>query len=289
MNCFTRVLLCLLGLACSAGWAQVDVRLETAKTAYLQFSPIPFTVRLKNQGATELRLTETKGQPWLEMMVQSRDGMLIAPERPLNPPDKVLKAGESTAISVDLAPYYLVRDTGGYRARASVNLPSGEKLMTESLDFLIGRGEVIWSVPRGDGKERRIYSLLKFYEDPNLGLYLKVEVPEKNLVYPVRRLGPYLPLGNPKAEFDSENHLHLLYATSAGVHRITVVNADGNLLREESRQQGVDTPDLKRNEAGEVHIQGGTVMLPSNLRERLSTLQSRAGTKESPKAEVGTP
>jgi hypothetical protein len=161
--------------------------------------------------------------------------------------------------------------------------------MTESLDFLIGRGEVIWSVPRGDGKERRIYSLLKFYEDPHLGLYLKVEVPEKNLVYPVRRLGPYLPLGNPKAEFDSENHLHLLYATSAGVHRVTVVNSDGNLLREESRQQGVDTPDLKRNEAGEVHIQGGTVMLPSNLRERLSTLQSRADAKESPKAEVGTP
>jgi len=114
-------------------------------------------------------------------------------------------------------------------------------------------------------------------------------VPEQNLVYPVRRLGPYLPLGKPKAEFDSENHLHLLYATAAGVYRITVVNADGNLLREESRQQGVDTPDLKSNEAGEVHIQGGTVMLPSSLRDRLSTLQSRLGAKAPPKAEVGTP
>ena len=289
MNCLTRFLFCLFGLTCSEGWAQVDVRLETVKTAYLQFSPIPFTVRLKNQGASELHLTEVNGQSWLEMIVQSRDGMLIPPEKPMSPPDKVLKSGESTAISVDLAPYYLVRDTGGYRVRASVHLPSGEKLLTDSLDFLVGKGEVIWSVPRGDGKERRIYSLLKFYEDPNVGLYLKVEVPEQNLVYPVRRLGPYLPLGKPKAEFDSDNHLHLLYATAAGVYRITVVNADGNLLREESRQQGVDTPDIKKNEAGEVHIQGGTVMLPSSLRERLSTLQSRIGAKAPPSAESATP
>ncbi len=281
---FPSLLLWLLLLSPITGWAQVDVRLETPKTAYLQFSPIPFTVRMKNLSAGELHLTEVNGQPWLEMIVQSLDGMLIKPERPLSLPEKTLKPGESTAISVDLAPYYLVRDTGGYQARASIRLPSGETLLTESLNFLIGRGEVIWSVPRGDGKDRRIYSLLKFYEDPNVGLYLKVEVPEQNIVYGVRRLGPYLPLGKPTAEFDAQNHLHLLYATAAGTHRITVVNADGNLLREETRQEGVDKPTLRRNEAGEVEIQGGTVMLPSSLRERLSTLQARIGAKAPPTA-----
>jgi len=264
------------------GVAQIDLRIETPKASYLQFSPIPFTIKIKNLGAGELRLTETQGKPWLEMVVQSRDGQLIAPEKVLLPPDKTLRAGQSTSISVDLAPHYLIRDTGGYRARASVRLPSGDTLMTDSLDFLVGRGEVIWTVPRGDGEERRIYSLLKFYEDPNVGLYLRVEVPKKNQVYPSRRWGAYLPLGKPTAEFDPQNNLHLLYAVAAGKHRLTVVNPDGQILREETRQAGVDQPVLTKHSNGDVSIQGGIVQQPSSLRERLSTLQARIGAKAPP-------
>jgi hypothetical protein len=265
-----------------ASFAQIDLRIETPKASYLQFSPIPFTIKIKNLGAGELRLAETQGKPWLEMVVQSRDGQLIAPEKMLLPPEKTLRSGQSTSISVDLAPHYLIRDTGGYRARASVRLPSGETLMTDSLDFLIGRGEVIWTVPRGDGEERRIYSLLKFYEDPNVGLYLRVEVPKKNLVYPSRRLGAFLPLGKPVAEFDPQNNLHLLYAVAAGKYRLTVVNPDGQILREETRQAGVDKPVLTKHTDGDVSIQGGVVQQPSSLRERLSTLQARIGAKAPP-------
>lgn len=265
-----------------ASFAQIDLRIETPKASYLQFSPIPFTIKIKNLGAGELRLAETQGKPWLEMVVQSRDGQLIAPEKILLPPEKTLRSGQSTSISVDLAPHYLIRDTGGYRARASVRLPSGETLMTDSLDFLIGRGEVIWTVPRGDGEERRIYSLLKFYEDPNVGLYLRVEVPQKNQVYPSRRLGAFLPLGKPVAEFDPQNNLHLLYAVAAGKYRLTVVNPDGQILREETRQAGVDKPVLTKHTDGDVSIQGGVVQQPSSLRERLSTLQARVGAKAPP-------
>ena len=265
-----------------ASFAQIDLRIETPKASYLQFSPIPFTIKIKNLGAGELRLAETQGKPWLEMVVQSRDGQLIAPEKMLLPPEKTLRSGQSTSISVDLAPHYLIRDTGGYRARASVRLPSGETLMTDSLDFLIGRGEVIWAVPRGDGEERRIYSLLKFYEDPNVGLYLRVEVPKKNQVYPSRRLGACLPLGKPVAEFDPQNNLHLLYAVAAGKYRLTVVNPDGQILREETRQAGVDKPVLTKHTDGDVSIQGGVVQQPSSLRERLSTLQARIGAKAPP-------
>ena len=94
----------VLTLAASAGQAQVDARLETPKPAYLQYSSIPFTVNLKNIGAKELVLTADQNPPWLEMIVQSFDGLLIKPERPLTPPEKTLKPGESTSVSVDLAP-----------------------------------------------------------------------------------------------------------------------------------------------------------------------------------------
>jgi hypothetical protein len=119
---------------------------------------------------------------------------------------------------------------------------------------------------------------LKFYEDPNLGLYLRVEVPEQNQVFPARRLGPFLPLGKPVAEFDIKNHLHLLYVVAPGEYRIAVVNLDGQLLREETRQETTERPSLRRSPDGLVDVQGGTVILPSHLREKLSTLQARAGT-----------
>lgn len=262
----------------SAGWTQLDLRLETPKSSYLQYSAIPVTVHLKNLGGQNLALAETGGVPWLEMIVQSTDGLLLQADRPFSPPPLNLRPGESRALPLDLAPFFLVRETGGYRARASVRLPSGETLLTEPLSFLVGRGEAIWSVPRGEGRERRIFSLLKFYEDPNLGLYLRVEVPAKNLVFPCRRLGPFLPLGKPEAEFDSDNHLHLLYALAPGQYRLTVVDLDGNPLREETRQENVERPRLRKSPDGLVEVEGGTILLPAHLREKLSTLQARAGT-----------
>jgi hypothetical protein len=257
--------------------AQLDLRLETPKSSYLQYAPIPVSVKLKNLGGEELVLGESEKGPWLEMIVQSTDGIVLKPDRPLAPPALTLKPGESRSLPLDLAPHFLVREPGGYRVRASVRLPSGPSLLTEPLSFLVGRGEIVWSLPRGEGRERRIFSLVKFYEDPNVGLYLRVEVPGQNQVFPTRRLGPFLPLGKPMAEFDSENHLHLLYTVAPGQHRITVVNEDGKVLREENRQETLEKPKLRKSPDGLVDVEGGTVILPSHLREKLSTLQSRAG------------
>jgi len=283
---FSRVFLgCLVWslLAAVETRAQLDVRLETPKSSYLQYASIPVTVKIKNLGAETTVLNDQAGQPWLEMIVQSTDGLVIRQDRPMSPPSVTLSPGLVRSLPLDLAPFFLVREPGGYQVRASVRLPSGESLLTEALSFLVGRGEVIWSLPRGEGKERRVYSLLKFYEDPDMGLYLRVEVPEKNLVYPVRRLGPFLPLGRPMAEFDSKNHLHLLYAVASGQHRVTVVNQDGDILREENRRETAGKPKLRKSPDGLVDVEGGMVILPSHLREKLSTLQARAGTLSAPR------
>jgi len=69
---------------------------------------------------------------------------------------------------------------------------------------------------------------------------------------------------------------------AAGKHRLTVVNPDGQILREETRQAGVDQPVLTKHSNGDVSIQGGIVQQPSSLRERLSTLQARIGAKAPP-------
>ncbi|NBR46125.1 MAG: hypothetical protein EBT68_03285 [Verrucomicrobia bacterium] len=278
---FPTILLSVVWLWLGGGGnvlAQLDLRLETPKSSYLQYAAIPVFVHLKNLGGSPLELRERDGKPWMEMIVQSIDGLLIRAERPLSPPEITLRPGEEKTLPLDLAPHFLVREPGAYRVRASALLPSGQSLLTEPLPFLVGRGEVLWTQPRGEGKDRRIFSILRFYEDPNLGIYLRVEVPGQNQVFPSHRLGPYLPLGNPTAEFDGDNHLFLLYALAPGQHRLTVVNQDGRVLREEDRQETLEKPRLVRSPDGQIDVQGGTVILPSHLREKLSTLQGRSGT-----------
>lgn len=58
---------------------------------------------------------------------------------------------------------------------------------------------------------------------------------------------------------------------------MTVVSEDGRMLREETRQEGVEKPRIRKEESGEVVVEGGNVILPNALRERLSTLQARIG------------
>lgn len=275
--------ICFFLFLCPVGlWAQLDLRLETPKTSYLQYASVPVNVKMKNLGAGNLELADRPDGPWLELVVQSADGLVLKPDRPLSLPSLTLLPGETRVLPLDLAPHFLVRETGAYRVRASVRVPAGETLLTEPLPFMVGKGETVWSQPRGDGRERRIFSLVKYYEDPNVGLYLQVEVPEKNQVFPSRRLGPYLPLGKPWAEFDAKNHLHLLYATGPGQFRLTVVNQDGNPLREENRREAGETLKLRKGPDGLVDVIGGTVILPSHLREKLSTLQARAGAVPAP-------
>ena len=273
--------ICLSLLLQATGRGQLDLRLSSPEPSYLQFAPIPVTIHCKNLGAGDLILQESQGKPWMDLVVQSNDGLVIRPDRTFSPPDLSLKPGESKDLPVDLVPYFLVREPGAYQVRASVRLPSGETLLTQPVSFLIGRGEVVWSVPRGEGRNQRTYSLLKYYEDPNVGLYFRVEIPGQNIVFPSRRLGPYLPLGKPMAEFDNDSHLHLLYAVASGQYRLTVLNQDGDVLREENRQQTLEKPILRRSPDGMVDVVGGSVILPAYLREKLSSLQSQAGTTSS--------
>lgn len=263
-------------------WGQLDLRLETPKSSYLQYAPVPVIVKMKNLGSGDLVFSPQPGEAWLEVIVQSADGLMLRPDRLFEPPVITLRPGEDRSLPLDLAPYFLIREPGAYRVRASVRVPGGETLLTEPLSFMIGKGETIWNLRRGEGQDRRNFSLVKYYEDPNVGLYLLVEVPEKNQVFPARRLGPYVPLGKPAAEFDAKNHLHLLYPSAPGQYRLMVVNQDGNPLREETRREAGSTPRLRKGPDGLVDVEGGAVILPSHLREKLSTLQARAGALPSP-------
>ena len=257
--------------------AQLDVRLESARTTFLQYAPVPLVVRIKNIGVEEVRLQSLPGQPWMEFFVKSHDGLSVREQTPLVPEDRILKSGQSLRLEIDLAPHFLIREPGAYFIRLAVHGERGDPWLTAPLEVAVARGQTLWSQERGLGAERRIFSLVRFYENPGLGLYLVVDLPGQQKFFPARRLGTYVPLARPSAEFDSKNHLHCLFSIGSGQYRIVVANQNGDLLRQETRQEAPTAPTLRLTPDGSVQVEGGMVILPQNLRERLSYLQSRLG------------
>jgi len=257
--------------------AQLDVRLESARTTFLQYAPVPVVVRIKNIGVEEVRLRSLPGQPWMEFFVKSHDGLSVREQASLVPEDRSLKSGQSLRLEIDLAPHFLIREPGAYHIRLAVRGEQGDPWLTEPLEVAVARGQTLWSQERGLGTERRIFSLVRFYENPGLGLYLLVDLPGQQQFFPARRLGAYVPLTRPSAEFDSKNHLHCLFSIGSGQYRIVVANQNGDLLRQETRQEAPTAPILRLAPDGSVQVDGGMVILPQNLRQRLSYLQSRLG------------
>jgi len=272
-------LVCLFAILFSghSAKAQLDVQLESTRTTFLQYAPIPVVVRVKNIGAEEVRLRSLPGQPWMEFFVKSHDGLSVREQASLVPEDRILKSGQSLRLEIDLAPHFLIREPGAYYIRLAVRGEQGDPWLTAPLEVAVARGQTLWSQERGLGAERRLFSLVRFYENPGLGLYLVVDLPGQQQFFPARRLGTYVPLTRPSAEFDSKNHFHCLFFIGSGQYRIVVANQNGDLLRQETRQEAPTAPTLRLAPDGSVQVEGGLVILPQNLRERLSYLQSRLG------------
>jgi len=266
-----------LYLAAFSVFGQLEVRLETERTTFLQYAPVPVVVLVKNIGGKEVRLCSQLGQPWMQFFVKAHDGLNVQEQRPFTSQDQLLKPGQSLRLEVDLAPHFLIREPGAYFVRLAVRGEQGDPWLTEPLEVAVARGHTLWSRERGQGTERRMFSLVRFYENPEMGLYLVVDLPEQQKFFPAKRLGPYVPLTGPSAEFDAKEHLYCLFSIGSGQYRIVVANQNGDLLRQETRQEAPSAPTLRLDPEGNVIVQGGTVILPQNLRERLSYLQSRVG------------
>jgi hypothetical protein len=235
------------------------------------------TVCVKNIGGDEVRLRSTPERSWMDFFVKTHDGLSVQRQKPFQAEDQTLKPGQALRLEVDLAPHFLIRDPGAYRIQLCVHGPTGEPWLTEPLELAAARGETVWSRERGLQEERRIFSLVRFFEGPGLGVYLLVDLPAQHTIFPARRLGSFVPMSRPVGEFDTKNHLHLMFPVGSGRHRIVVVNQDGEVLRQETRQEAPSAPQLRLTPDGQVVVEGGLVILPENLRERLSYLQSRLG------------
>ena len=266
----------LVTLCAASAYGQIRVGLDGQRDTFLQFEPIVFRVKLQNTSTSPVTLQDhpVSGRPWLAFQIFKANGEKVRAVEGYSVPSQVLRPGESTAIEVNITQLYSVRETGPYDLSAVVSIAGGRSFVTGKIRFYVGKGEEVWlkEFPVGEGK--RTYSLIRFLENRESALYVRVEEPAKNLVYTTSRLGSVVGYTSPDVKRDPAGRLHILHVNTSQMHRYSVISPDGLLLEQEDRVDEGGAPRLIANESGTVKHAGGVDIRSKPKRRKLSEDQA---------------
>ncbi len=251
--------------------------MATERTDFLLYESIVLRVTATNASNDTVLLNGPGNTSWLEFLILRADGSKIRAEQDLSLPPEKLEPGASVTKAVDLTPAYVLRSTGQYEVRAVVRVPGRNDFVTSSLRINIGAGSAVWSRTfRVDGVERTV-SAIRFLESRNTSIYLRVEQPQENVVYPTRRLGNYVAFTDVAVEIDADYGIHVLQPVGTAVYRYTRASFNGQILHQEDREVAGSTPRLTRQSDGSVAVAGGrggsSDSVARSSREKLSVLQ----------------
>ncbi len=247
--------------------AQINLDLKLDRTLYLTSEPIVGELTIVNLAGRDLIFGESGGINWLDFTITDGRGHLITPvqgersERPI-----VLGAGQTYKHKVTINRRYPMSNIGTYRVKASVHFPQVNRVFeTKPITVQVTEGQPLWSqivgVPQGHPQAgtNREYVLMTYYHGArSKALYFRLRDSDSGIVYRTYSLGDYITLRPPVHLIDSSNNLHILHMTGPQSFRYTVINIDGEPLRQQTLySKGANRPELKRDSFGEITLTGG--------------------------------
>ena len=254
-------------LAAFPAWAQVTVEVVTEQDKFLPAESLPVAVKVVNRSGRTLHLGD---QPdWLTFTVLGRDGFVVEKtgDVPVEGAFK-LESGEVVTRRADLAPYFSLTRSGGYRIEATVQLRelNGQVTSKPKL-FDVIEGAIIWTeefgVPPAAGEtnktlEVRRYTLLKAnYLKSELRLYFRVTDEAEQKVIKVFPIGPMVSFSEPRAQLDKHNNLHMIYQSGRVACLYVMITPDGDILRRQTYEYAGSRPRLTADESGNISVAGG--------------------------------
>ncbi|MFZ5806103.1 MAG: hypothetical protein ACOY3I_02685 [Verrucomicrobiota bacterium] len=236
-------------------YAQLEISAFSPRQNFLLYEPIELTIELRNISAKEMVLDnrEKAGDPWLSFIVLKADGSKVESDNHFMPSACVLPPREQKRFSVNITPWYRIRETGHYRIQAAVRMNSENAFVTQPFSINIGSGNIVLESSRVVRGVQRQYNLLSFSDQQQLRLYLRVEEPSKNIVYATHLLGSYNPslkISGPL--FDAQNRLHLLHPKSSQQFCYTMTDEEGRVLTQKDVSLATQ---LLQKENGTVELQ----------------------------------
>ena len=256
----------------TALFAQLQVKLSQERTVYLLYEPMVFTLSITNISDESIALSREPGRShdWLNFMIFNSLKEKVHQDEDFSVPSSTLDPGKTLNVPVNITPYYALRSTGAYSIQAVVNLPGRQPVQTSELYFSVGKGDVLWKKELFEQGSKRVYSLIRFLENHDSNLYLRVEDPNENIIYTTIRLGKMTAYTDPLVEFDKDRNIHIVHTAGAKTCRYTKADNKGKILQQQDRMVGTTRPILVRTGDGGVEFVGGVEPREKKTRPTLS-------------------
>jgi hypothetical protein len=262
-----------LGLALTSIFsasAQVTVTLTLDQDQFLPSESLPVAVHVTNQSGQPLHLGADPD--WLTFSVEAADdpdnSIVVKNSNPPVQGEFELDSSQIATKQVDLQPYFDLRRSGRYRIIATVHIKDwNTEITSPPRGFDVVDGAKLWSqvfgVPPPPGVTNRPSEVRKYtleeanYLRAQLRMYVQVSNESGTIIFKVRPIGPMVSFSQPEEQLDQFSNLHVLYQSGAASFIYSVVNPNGDLVRQEVYDYLNVHPRLQVGDDGSITVFGG--------------------------------
>ena len=235
----------------------------------LLYESIPVDATIRNFSGRTIELGGGEHTAWLSLLVTDEAGATISMVgKPPLLETVSIAPGRTVRHTIDLVPYYDLRQRGTYAVRAVVD-SGGTRTLSRPLKFTLLNGREVWKqtvgLPVSTGEtneEYRTYSLIVLGVGHSDILYVGVQDDAHKLVYGMIPLGESLALGEPSAKIDTAGNAHFLYRSGPRSYSYAAINPAAKTLKRAVYSDLLSVPHLATGEDGSVAIQGGEQTYP---------------------------
>jgi hypothetical protein len=255
--------------ATTAG-AQIQIDIKFKRFQYIAYEPLMATISITNLAGRDVDLRDAAGQAWFGFEITSKDGEPIAsvPSAKVQPPLTIAAGGKVTQ-RIDLNSLFPMHEFGTYHVRAHIYFADLDKFFySQTKAVEITGARPIWQktvgMPNSAGSgNARTYSLLSNRFPDHTSLYVRVEDKDSGVVYRTYSLGRAIAFGEPQADIDQANQLHVLHCAAPRTWAYSHVGLNGELLAHSTFMETKSRPRLVHTPTGNVAVRGGMLDQPA--------------------------
>ncbi|MFT4547753.1 MAG: hypothetical protein ACI8XO_000411 [Verrucomicrobiales bacterium] len=254
----------VLALISGVAQAQLMVDMKLSKKNYVEHEPVMATIQVRNLAGHDMILSGPGGAGWLNLDIL-RGTEMVHP-RPNAPKlkSRALKAGASFTTEVNLGRFYPLAMPGNYGVTASVYYPPLKRYIPSQRTVVnVRRAKVLWSrefgVPQGNNRPIRFrkFSLLSYRDRDSSSVYVRLSERDDSSVLATYSLGRALVSYQPGVFVDASNRLNVLHLGGPQFYAHSIVDSDGDLVRQDYYKQVSGSTPRLINQSGSIVVRGG--------------------------------
>jgi hypothetical protein len=270
--------LVLLAVAVFPAHAQlngVTAELQLDQHQYLPDEDLQLRVRIVNRSGQPVVLGSD--DQWISFEIMGEHEYVVPKlgEMPVKGPMTLL-SGQAVTREFNPTPYFGFRRPGPYTLGAIIKIAQWkQEIACKPVAFTVSDGlplpnlgDLSFGVPPPPGvtnvaPEVRHYGLLKVSYVDQMKLYFRLTDQDGRTlrIFPLARMVSF---GDPEAQLDRGNNLHVLLQTGARTFTYCVVDPNGSLLARQFHEYTVTRPSLHVSDSGQIFVAGGRRFLTLN-------------------------